>query len=542
MSPSRPFGSSARQESSARPPFLTAGQHFLYRAFVEYNPLYFASALCVLAGLFLLSGSLRPGAMETNFWIVGSTEAYEFLLIGGAALLLGAGARRPAALLGLLALAFILDLPMNSERLLSQVGLLSLAPGMRARRVVPFSVAVALLGPPKLWLLGMIFRLRAGKGGLWVAAAAALLLPLLPYVTELVDPFRRQSVYLVTCWLGAPILAWACTPGARNWTCGRTAEPQDPRLGRMGSVIPFLLAATFLLHRLVWCSVATLPATPALVSPYLLLASWWGMRRRGPGQPARSPALACVGILACFGTAYSAESSVGSWALAAMLVAAGCGFAWFTEIEKQKLFLPAAGCVSLGAYLWGMSDLFGGNIPAVVWTAALALGLLAGTVRYRQFSSLLASALTMWATLGALHRIRDDPSFAVLLAGGYLAVTSWILFPALRKWVGTATLGGILFVGAWMIWRGIPGTPWVYGTLALAAIGAGWALGKIDLLAAGLAGAAALGSLKANSLRPGSPAGWGFLLLAAGFVLLSVGVAINLWISRRAARLSQPSS
>ena len=55
---------------------------------------------------------------------------------------------------------FLLDLALNGERLLSHVGMLSLAPGMRARRAVPISALLAFLGPVKLCLLAYVFRLR----------------------------------------------------------------------------------------------------------------------------------------------------------------------------------------------------------------------------------------------------------------------------------------------------------------------------------------------------------------------------------------------
>ena len=56
--------------------------------FVQYNPLYFFSALCVLIGMFLVS--LGLDALD---WVRGQIilslviQLYEFLLIAGAALL-----------------------------------------------------------------------------------------------------------------------------------------------------------------------------------------------------------------------------------------------------------------------------------------------------------------------------------------------------------------------------------------------------------------------------------------------------------------------
>src|SRR5205807_2099633 len=150
-------------------------------------------------------------------------------------------------------------------------GLLSLGPGMRARKAVPVSVALAFLGPVKLCLLARVFRLRNVRVPLVIAGLTLLLLPLLPYLTELVDPTRRQSAYLIVSWLGAPLLAWACTPAAQRWTS--SGVDQDERLRRIIRVAPILIAALFIAHGLVWSLIATLALTWAQAAPYLLAIS-----------------------------------------------------------------------------------------------------------------------------------------------------------------------------------------------------------------------------------------------------------------------------
>ena len=60
----------------------------LHYWFVQYNPLYFFSALCVLLGMFLVTRELPPlNWRQGQLFISGVMQAYELILIAGAALL-----------------------------------------------------------------------------------------------------------------------------------------------------------------------------------------------------------------------------------------------------------------------------------------------------------------------------------------------------------------------------------------------------------------------------------------------------------------------
>ena len=52
-----------------------------HRWFVEYNPLYFASAMCVFAGVWLVSEGLPVDRFASKAAVVAVTEAYQLLLI-----------------------------------------------------------------------------------------------------------------------------------------------------------------------------------------------------------------------------------------------------------------------------------------------------------------------------------------------------------------------------------------------------------------------------------------------------------------------------
>lgn len=513
----------------------------IHRAFVEYNPLYFASALCILAGVFLVAHELPRDAFASKFGIVASTEGYQLLLIVAAAVLLRAGLRRPAVILGLTCLVFMLDVALNSERLLSHVGLLSLAPGMRARKAVPVSVALALLGPLKLCLLAYVFRLRNVRLPLVISGLALLLLPLLPYLTELVDPTRRQTVYLIVSWLGAPLLAWACTPAAQHWTSSWMAQDHDERLRRIIRVAPVLIAALFIAHGLVWSFIATLNLTWAQAAPYLLVISGSAAARLAARRPRTAEFIAWAGTGSTLWAATLSDGSTGLWPLAAMCLLTGGVLIYLVEGKGLRLFLLATVCLFSGAYVAAMGNVEPLPLPGAGWPAALAVALLMGAIRHRDFRCLFVSALSVAAMLGSIRPGATFLSYGGIVAGLWLAVGCWLLFPLLRRWVPFATLLAVLALGAWMMWRGIPGINFCYGGVTAVAIGLGFSFKRIEYQGAGLGAGAVLAAFQHGSWIPTSSIGWGILLLGAGFVFLSAGVMVNLLLARRLPRVEAPT-
>jgi len=515
---------------------------FVHRAFVEYNPLYFASALCFLAGVFLVARELPKDAFASKAGIVASTEAYQFLLIAASAILLRAGLKRPAALLGLTCLVFMLDVAMNGERMLSHVGLLSLAPGMRARLAVPVSVTLAVLGPVKLGLLAVVFRLRSARGMLAVSGLALLAMPLLPYLTELVEPTRRQSVYLAMVWLGAPLLAWACTPAARRWTSAWMEDAGEPRFERIARVAPILLAGMFIAHGFLWSFIASLSLTPALAAPYLLAFSGLAARRLALFRPRTAEFVAWLGTGTGLEIASLTDSRTGLWPVAAMALVTGAVMVYLVERKGLQVFLLATGCLFGGAY----AMVAGGSeplpLPGPIWAAGFALALLAGAVRHRDFRSLFVSALAAGATLAALRPGPTLMAYGGLLGGLWLAAGCWVVFPALRRWVPIAAMVGVLTLGAWMLWKELPGSAIGTGAVAMASIGIGFAFRRWDFQGAGLGGASVLAAFKHAAWIPASSLGWGILLLTAGFVFLTAGVLVNLVLARARTRVESPGA
>ena len=88
----------------AQPSDPSPAEALLRRWLVEYNPLYLASATCVLAGIWILAreSARRPtvfGALSV--WLLG--EVYAMALIGGAAFLMRIRQGRAATMLAIMA-------------------------------------------------------------------------------------------------------------------------------------------------------------------------------------------------------------------------------------------------------------------------------------------------------------------------------------------------------------------------------------------------------------------------------------------------------
>lgn len=163
---------------------LSPHPRLLVRWFVQYNPLFTASALCVLGGVLLVSKAMGRGA---DVGLTAILEIYQWLVIGVAALLYRRlHEHRPAVILGVIELVFLVDptlqvgaLAAAGETAASASWVLLFALKWRAleaafclrlsitARVVPLLAAGVLAGLPNARLLGV-------DEGLAAALAAAV--------------------------------------------------------------------------------------------------------------------------------------------------------------------------------------------------------------------------------------------------------------------------------------------------------------------------------------------------------------------------------
>src|SRR5262249_45016263 len=117
-----PAAMTTSNDSTASPdaapdPGASYARRLLHRWFIQYNPLYLLSATLVLAGTFSLSRGLEQvGSVHGPLAVSAIAELYAACLIGGAALLVRIGHRRPAVMLALITVLYQWDLTLHTER------------------------------------------------------------------------------------------------------------------------------------------------------------------------------------------------------------------------------------------------------------------------------------------------------------------------------------------------------------------------------------------------------------------------------------------
>ncbi len=228
----------------------TFWRRLLYRWFVEYNPLYLVSACLVLGGMILLSrGLARTGSVHGELGVAAIAEVYAFALIGGAALLMRIGHRRPAVMLALLTVLYQCDLTLHTATC-AHLG----AVGMWA--------AAAWLGlfAGKLHALAWAMKIRLSRRAIATATLGGVGLAVLPLVVSSVGP--RAAGAVVALWLSGLVLLHrpgAVTSRVELDTWGLTVLRRAVRASWL------LSALLFALHVLLWSANYSLELAPVIV-------------------------------------------------------------------------------------------------------------------------------------------------------------------------------------------------------------------------------------------------------------------------------------
>jgi hypothetical protein len=236
-------------------------RELLHYWFVQYNPLYFFSALCVLGGTFLVTKGLEKMAWEQGQIVLYAViQSYELLLIVGMALLFRvAGQRRPAVILAILEVFFLFDPTFRTETIatLGTVGIV-------------LSVAWAIMVMVKLIALAWIFRLKLSPSGFGIPVLAAVGLAITPHVLGMTG-VDKETVHLFATWYAAGLVAYFLWKRPRvslnididQW--GRTVLHRSVKAAWM------IWAGFYLYHLLAWLVPFSLTLTLPHAAPVLLL-------------------------------------------------------------------------------------------------------------------------------------------------------------------------------------------------------------------------------------------------------------------------------
>jgi hypothetical protein len=213
--------------------------------FVQYNPLYFFSALCVLAGVYLLALELdgNPAITANGDWSLAQMllfaviQLYELLLIAAAGFLVHkVGLVRPAVILTLLEGVFLFDCTFRLETI-SHLGITGTV----------LTVAWVVLIPVKVWLLGRALRLKVPLSviGLAAGGGAGLALMMQSLGMPGVD---RSVVILAVTWWGAALIACAVTLAPRISRADAPDDASDSVCARIAKSLLLLLGGIYFYH------------------------------------------------------------------------------------------------------------------------------------------------------------------------------------------------------------------------------------------------------------------------------------------------------
>ena len=243
------------------PNHLERARDLLHYWFVQYNPLYFFSALCVLCGTFLVSRGL-----ETMGWEQGQIlltiviQAYEVLLLISTALLFRvAGQRRPAVILAMVEVFFLFD-PTFQTMTIATLGKTGLV----------LSTAWVVMVLVKLEILAWIFRLRLSPTALMLPALAAVAVAGMPYALGFTG-VANGTIHVIGTWYAVGLVAvFLWTPP--QVTCAITLDAWGQTVFHRASTAAWMIwTGLYLYHFAAWSVQFSIPVTVSHAAPFLLL-------------------------------------------------------------------------------------------------------------------------------------------------------------------------------------------------------------------------------------------------------------------------------
>ncbi len=233
----------------------------LHYWFVQYNPLYFVSALCVLCGTFLVTNGLETiGWEQGQILLTIVIQTYEILLLIGTALLFRvAGQRRPAVILGIVEVFFLFD-PTFQTMTIAHLGTTGFV----------MSTAWVVMVLVKLEILAWIFRLKTSPTALILPALAAVGVAGMPYALGYAGA-TNGTIHLIATWYVVGLVAvFLWTPP--KITCAITLDAWGQTVFHRASKAAWMIwTGLYLYHLAAWMVEFSIPLTLPHAAPFLLL-------------------------------------------------------------------------------------------------------------------------------------------------------------------------------------------------------------------------------------------------------------------------------
>jgi len=246
-----------KNRSNDLPDWLNKKLHYW---FVQYNPLYFFSALCILFGMFLISrGLVELDWSQGQLLLTVVMQLYEIvLIIGGALLFRFKGNYRPAVILGLIEIFFLFDCTFRTE-MMTTMGIVG---GIT-------SVVWVALVAFKLMALVWMFHLKVPSVVIIIPTLAAMGIAGVPHALELLKE-DQVLITLGAIWYGVILMVSVqtirpridCTITLDDW--GKTV------LNRVKKTALLMWSGFYLFHLMTWIEMFDIPFSYAYAGPFFL--------------------------------------------------------------------------------------------------------------------------------------------------------------------------------------------------------------------------------------------------------------------------------
>ncbi len=236
-------------------------QNKFHRWFVQYNPLYFFSALCVVFGVFLVSrGMEEKDWVQGEIILTGVIELYEMLLLAGAALLFcKARQYRSAVILGVIEIVFLFDCTFQTE-IIATFGYTGI--------ILTF-LWIAMAGL-KLFALTWIFRLKTSISAFVIPILAAVGIAGFPHILGQAD-VDKTAIHLIATWFGIGLAGFVILKRPQV-KCGIMLDKWGQTVLRRATLSAWMIwAGLYFYHVAIWLKLFDITLTISHIIPFVLL-------------------------------------------------------------------------------------------------------------------------------------------------------------------------------------------------------------------------------------------------------------------------------
>jgi hypothetical protein len=369
----------------------TWGLHRLGR----HNPLYAFSALCIIAGVYLVGRELEDTALGRAL-LAGVLELYAALLIAGAAALRRVQQARGAASLGLLAAFFLFDPTLRVEGLVTSDAIAVGALGLWC-----------VLALAKLELLARVFELRQRGRAMVPLVVSLLSIACVPWLARAM-PAQRELLAVNLGFVGALLIFTTV-----RWPAQATQPGDASLLGRRClQAVQWLAVLGYHAHVATTLHAHEVPLRLLMFVPYLALLPALAKRERSVWQ------LAATALLL-------ASTSLITLAPTALLVCAAL-LAQHLRLGTPQLLTGAVVAAYLGIWVHGAHSYAALQAPGLALQLVGATLLLGIAYRHRLWSALPVAAACLGPSLRSGSGEPLHLGVLVLVAGfAALALGIW---------------------------------------------------------------------------------------------------------------------